>query len=186
MPAEEAGEEATVVLVVEDNPDMRAYIRAHLAGSYHIAEAENGVEGLEQARVLVPDLVLSDVMMPEMDGFGLLAALKADERTSHMPVVLLTAKADAESKLHGLETGADDYLAKPFNADELTARVRNLITQRRLLREKYSQEVLVLGTSPFKVITRGCKLGIRLSPTQPTKPCSTRFSSPSSKKAPSP
>jgi len=74
-----------------------------------------------------------------------LAALKADERTSHVPVVLLTAKADVESKLHGLETGADDYLAKPFNADELTTRVRNLITQRRLLREKYSQEVLVLG-----------------------------------------
>ncbi len=144
-PAEEVGEEATVVLVVEDNADMRAYIRAHLEAAYHVVEAANGVEGLEQARALVPDLVLSDVMMPQMDGFDLLAALKADERTSHVPVVLLTARADVESKLHGLDTGADDYLAKPFNADELNTRVRNLIEQRRLLREKYSREVLVLG-----------------------------------------
>jgi len=140
---EAVDEDATIVLVVEDNADMRAYIRAHLEDTYHIEEAEDGVVGLERAKALVPDLVLSDVMMPELDGFGLLAALRADARTSHIPVVLLTAKADAESKIVGLETGADDYLAKPFNAEVLRARVRNLIEQRRRLRATYSREVLM-------------------------------------------
>ncbi len=135
-----ADEEATLVLIVEDNPDMRHYLRAHLEDCYHIEEATNGAEGVAKAVELVPDLVLSDVMMPEMDGLDLLAALKADPRTSHVPVVLLTARADAESKIEGLETGADDYLPKPFNAEELRARVHNLIEGRRRLRTLFSQE----------------------------------------------
>ncbi|GAB5521786.1 MAG: hypothetical protein RhofKO_40370 [Rhodothermales bacterium] len=133
-----------LVLIVEDNPDMRAYIRTHLAGLFTLVEAENGRQGLERAQALVPDLVLSDLMMPEMDGFALCDALKTDERTSHIPVVLLTAKADAESKLTGFRTGADAYLAKPFDAEELRLRVHKLIEQRRALRKKYSQAVLVL------------------------------------------
>lgn len=135
-------EEATVVLVVDDNADMRAYIHSHLAGHFIVEEARDGKEGLERALALVPDLVLSDVMMPEMDGFGLLEALRQDERTSHIPVVLLTAKNDEESKLAGLQGGADDYLPKPFNATELIVRVENLIALRRQLRKKYSQHVL--------------------------------------------
>lgn len=141
-PAEEIDETATVVLLVEDSADMRAYLRAHLDGLYHVEEAENGVAGLERALALVPDLVLSDVMMPEMDGYALLAALKADNRTSHVPVVLLTAKADAKSKLTGLKAGADDYLAKPFDAEELRTRVHNLIEGRRRLRALWSRRIL--------------------------------------------
>jgi len=144
---EAISEDATVVLVVEDNADMRAYLRAHLDGLYHVEEAENGAVGLERAIALVPDLVISDVMMPELDGFGLLAALKADVRTSHVPVVLLTARADAESKIAGLKAGADDYLAKPFHAEELRARVYNLIDGRRRLRERYGQRTPTMHPS---------------------------------------
>lgn len=140
--AEHAEDAATVVLVVDDNADMRAYIHSHLAGHFTIEQACDGKEGLERALALVPDLVLSDVMMPEMDGFGLLEALRNDERTSHIPIVLLTAKNDAESKLAGLQGGADDYLPKPFNATELIVRVENLIALRRRLRKKYSQHML--------------------------------------------
>lgn len=127
-------EEATVVLVVEDNADMRAYIRSHLDPPYTILEAENGRVGVERAMEEVPDLVLSDVMMPEMDGLALTDALKQDVRTSHVPVVLLTAKAEVEYRIAGFESGADAYLPKPFDADELRVRVRTLIEERRRLR----------------------------------------------------
>ena len=129
-------EDATVVLVVEDNADMRAYIRAHLEETFAVVEAENGKVGLERAREIVPDLVLSDVMMPEMDGLEACAALKQDERTSHIPVVLLTARAQVEHRIEGFESGADAYLPKPFNAQELQVRVRTLIAERRRLRAR--------------------------------------------------
>jgi len=131
--------DATIVLLVEDNADMRAYLRDHLKDHFEVVEAENGKVGLARARELVPDLVLSDVMMPEMDGLDLCKALKHDERTSHIPVVLLTAKADVESRISGFERGADAYLPKPFNAEELQVRVRSLIDQRRALRKKFSR-----------------------------------------------
>lgn len=136
-----AQEEAAVVLIVDDNADMRAYMRFHLSPHFVVEEASNGKAGLEQAFALVPDLVLSDVMMPEMDGFALLEALRHDVRTSHIPVVLLTAKADAESKLAGLHRGADDYLAKPFSAAELIARLENLIAVRQQLRRMFGQRM---------------------------------------------
>lgn len=131
-------EEETVVLVVEDNIDMRAYIRAQLEDEFTVVEAENGKVGVEQACDLVPDLVLSDVMMPEIDGLEACAAIKADERTSHIPVVLLTARADVDHRIEGFESGADAYLPKPFNAHELQVRVRTLIEERRRLRARFA------------------------------------------------
>ncbi|MCZ6662298.1 MAG: ATP-binding protein [Actinobacteria bacterium] len=139
-----------VILIVEDNDDVRGYLRSHLAADYRIVEAVDGVEGLEQARTLEPALVLSDVMMPRMDGYALCRAIKTDEKLNHIPVVLLTAKADDESKIEGLETGADDYLYKPFNAEELLVRVENLIEIRRQLRARFSEEVR-LGPSEVVV-----------------------------------
>ncbi|HSI77511.1 MAG TPA: two-component regulator propeller domain-containing protein [Lunatimonas sp.] len=128
-----------LVLVVEDNPEMRQYIGESLNGEYRISEAENGKTGVEKAVELMPDLILSDVMMPELDGVSLSDQLKKDERTSHIPIILLTARADEDSKLDGLETGADDYLTKPFQVEELLLRIKNLITSRKRLREKYSR-----------------------------------------------
>ena len=134
---------AEVILLVEDNAELRAFLRSFLASQYTVVEAANGREGVQTATETVPDLVISDVMMPEMDGFAFCQALKSDPRTSHIPVILLTARAGEESKLAGLQTGADDYLTKPFHSRELRARVQNLIEQRRRLREKFSREILL-------------------------------------------
>jgi len=130
-----------IVLIVEDNADLRAYIREYLEADYAVQEAGNGNEGYDRATEIVPDLVISDIMMPEMDGMKLCRALKQDVRTSHVPVILLTARADTDSKIEGLEIGADDYVTKPFDSKELVARVRNLIEQRRQLRRKFSEGV---------------------------------------------
>ncbi|MCZ6778903.1 MAG: response regulator, partial [Acidobacteria bacterium] len=143
QPAGPLPEDAPTILIVEDNADVRGYLMSHLEGDYHVVEAADGVEGLDQAQAIKPDLVIVDVMMPRMDGYALCRALKADEKISHIPVVLLTARADEESKVMGLETGADDYLYKPFNAAELLARVENLIEIRRQLRERFSETIVV-------------------------------------------
>ncbi len=140
-PDEAATPNAPTILLVEDNADVRAYVRSHLQGSYRLLEAADGRDGLRQAKEHVPDLVVSDVMMPEMDGFALCEAIKSDEALAHVPVVLLTAKADEASRIEGLESGADDYLAKPFSVEELTTRVENLIEIRRRLRARFSGEV---------------------------------------------
>jgi DNA-binding response OmpR family regulator len=133
----------TIIIVVEDNRDVRAYIRQYLEPSFKVVEAIDGVDGVQLALEIIPDLIISDVMMPKRDGNELCRMLKTDEKTSHVPIILLTAKADRNSKVHGLEIGADDYLIKPFDSKELLARVHNLIKQRQQLRERFSREVVL-------------------------------------------
>jgi DNA-binding response OmpR family regulator/nitrogen-specific signal transduction histidine kinase len=140
---QQATSDQPIILVVDDHPDVRNYIRKHLEPDYHVTEAKDGQEGVDVAREAVPDLVISDVMMPRLDGYQLCAALKTNEKTSHIPVILLTAKAGEENKLAGLEIGADDYLIKPFSAKELQARAKNLIALRRKLREHLRREGLL-------------------------------------------
>nr|WP_085553261.1 ATP-binding protein [Azospirillum agricola] len=123
------------VLIVDDNADMRDYVVRLLAPDFAVAIAEDGVEALEAVRAEKPDLVLSDVMMPRLDGFGLLAALRSDPATRDVPVVLLSARAGEEASVEGLDAGADDYLVKPFSSRELVARVRANLTMARLRRE---------------------------------------------------
>jgi signal transduction histidine kinase len=132
---ERPGHELPRILVVDDNPDMRAYLTRLLSTRYAVAAVENGELALAAARRRVPDLVLSDVMMPLLDGFGLRRALRSNPTTAYVPVILLSARAGEEAVLEGLEAGADDYLIKPFRARELLARVQTHLNLARLRRE---------------------------------------------------
>jgi signal transduction histidine kinase/ligand-binding sensor domain-containing protein/DNA-binding response OmpR family regulator len=132
-----------VVLVVEDHPDVSHYIREILVASYQVKQAANASDGLKAAQEFIPDLIISDVMMPGMDGFEFCERIKTADKTSHIPVILLTARARDKDRIHGLETGADDYLVKPFNASELQARVKNLVDNRRALRKKFSSRAVI-------------------------------------------
>jgi signal transduction histidine kinase/DNA-binding response OmpR family regulator len=134
----EAIEDKNIILVVEDNADVREFIKASLVKEFQIEEAANGEQGVRKAEQIIPDLIISDIMMPKMDGSELTRILKNDEKTNHIPIILLTAKSEQESKLEGLETGADDYLIKPFDIKELQVRINNLISIRRTLQKKYS------------------------------------------------
>ncbi len=137
------GSNKTQILVVEDNKDIRNYIRENLCETYNVEVATNGKEGLVKAQELIPDLILTDVMMPIMDGFQLSKEIRSDERTSHIPIIMLTAKATDEDKITGLDTRVDDYLIKPFNIKELQLRIRNLIEIRRKLRQKFSTATII-------------------------------------------
>jgi signal transduction histidine kinase/AraC-like DNA-binding protein len=128
------------ILVVEDSEDVRAHLLENLEDQFNMLEAVDGKQGLELATDMIPDLVITDLMMPKMDGVELCQRLKSDERTSHIPVIMLTAKATVESRIEGLETGADAYMTKPFNMQELQTQLKNLIEQRKLLRERFSRE----------------------------------------------
>ena len=134
-------EEAPLILIVEDNDDMRQFIKENIQTSYKVIEAIDGEDGLNKALENLPDLIISDVLMPKLNGYEFCNKIKTDERTSHIPVILLTSKAETNSRIMGLETGADDYLSKPFNSTELLLRVKNLIDQRRKLREKFGKEI---------------------------------------------
>ncbi len=130
------------VLVVDDNDDMRCYVVELLAAQYRCVQAADGEAGLALAFERVPDAIVCDVMMPGLDGFELLKRLRADDRTSHVPIVMLTARGDEASRLQGLDERADDYLAKPFNADELRLRLRNLLELGELRAERVRRHVL--------------------------------------------
>lgn len=139
---------APLLLIVEDNPEVRSYIVQIFAEEYRLVTAENGLEGLAMARQHLPDLVISDVMMPEMDGITFCGKLKTDLEISHIPVILLTARTASLFKIEGLRIGADDYITKPFHPEELALRVRNTIQARQEARDKFAR---VLNLDPKEI-----------------------------------
>jgi signal transduction histidine kinase/DNA-binding response OmpR family regulator len=134
------------LLLVEDNNDFRYYLKDQLINEYTVLEAENGNQGLKAALHAIPDLIISDVMMPGMDGVQLCKELKSDRHTSHIPVILLTARHSPEQKIQGFEFGADDYITKPFNFEILQSRIRNLIHQRQLFQQHFQKHLSVKAT----------------------------------------
>jgi len=130
----------TTILVVDDNPEIRSFVRGHLEGEFCVLEAENGRDGVSRALAELPDLIVSDVMMPELDGFGLVRELRSDPSTDCIPIILLTAKATTHDTIDGIKGGADEYLTKPFYAAELLARVKALIQMRLRLRLRFAEQ----------------------------------------------
>jgi DNA-binding response OmpR family regulator len=131
----------TLVLIVEDNADILWFLCNELGNEFGLIEAVDGSAGLKLAKEHMPDLIITDLMMPRMDGYELCEKLKSDVLTSHIPIIMLTAKATIGDRLKGLELGADDYISKPFDINEVRIRTRNLIDQRRKLREKFGKEI---------------------------------------------
>jgi signal transduction histidine kinase/CheY-like chemotaxis protein/AraC-like DNA-binding protein len=139
----DADESSPLILLVEDHQELRIHMAEQFSVSYRILEAANGKEALTQSLEYIPDLIISDIRMPVMDGIELCSQLKKDEKTSHIPIILLTAKVSDEDRLKGLNTGADAYITKPFESKVLIATVKNLIESRRKLKEKYSRSLLI-------------------------------------------
>lgn len=137
----------SLILFVEDSEDVRKYVYDLLKTDYDVLLEESAEAGIEVTKNNLPDLIISDVMMPGMDGFEFCKKIKSDWKTSHIPVILLTAKVTHQSKLEGLELGADDYITKPFDYNELFIRIKNLLTQRKQLKEKFSKEILFKAES---------------------------------------
>ena len=133
-----------LVLIAEDNKDLQQFIADILRNHFQVQVAANGKIAWQLATEQVPDCIVTDVMMPEMDGIEFCKRIKEEPATSHIPVIMLTAKAGSSSRMEGLQTGADDYLVKPFDGPELVIRIQNLIDQRRQLRERYSKQVISL------------------------------------------
>jgi len=144
---EEGSNKLPVVLLVEDNEDFRFYLKDNLRSNYRIVEARNGKDGLTKALAELPDLIVSDVMMPEMNGIEFCKKVKTDPRISHSPVILLTARTAEEQKLEGFESGADDYITKPFNFEILQSRIRNLIHQRELFQKDFRKQIEVKASA---------------------------------------
>jgi len=136
-----------LMLLVEDNQELREFLRSIFSPIYRVVEAANGKEGASKALKYLPDIIISDVMMPEKDGIEMTRELRADMTTSHIPIILLTAKTTIESKLEGLEYGADDYITKPFSATYLQARVENLLMQRKKLQSFYRDSLMHIHIS---------------------------------------
>jgi len=150
LPQARKDETTPLVLVVEDNDEMRLFIKTELAEKYRVIEAADGHPGFDLAISEIPDLIISDVMMGAMNGIELCRKVKTDERTSHIPFILLTARKSEEHKLEGLDTGADDYVTKPFSSQILMARIKNLIESRRKLRELFGKGEII---EPEKITT---------------------------------
>jgi signal transduction histidine kinase len=148
------------VLLADDNADMRVYVRELLAPYYVVEAVADGQQALAAARREPPDLIVSDVMMPRLDGFGLLAAVRADEALRSVPVVLLSARAGQEARIEGLDSGADDYVIKPFSARELLARLGSLLELRRMRRD--TDEAFRLRTAQFETLLNEAPLGVFL------------------------
>lgn len=143
-------QEQSIILVVEDESDMLQYICEMLAPSFKVITATNGREGIEKALETIPDLIVSDVMMPEVDGIELCRKLKSDKDSSHIPIILLTALSDVAHHVQGIREGADVYLPKPFNSQLLLVHIHNLINSRNTLKEIYAKRIL-LGTGNFEI-----------------------------------
>lgn len=128
------------ILIVEDNADIAAYIGSQLSDNYQISYASNGKQGYDIAHEWIPDIIITDIMMPIMDGISMCRAIRSDDITSHIPVIMVTAKVTDNERIEGIKAGADAYLAKPFNSDELQTRVEKLLEQRALMVSKYAHE----------------------------------------------
>lgn len=142
---------AKTILIVEDNADMRFYIKSELIKEYNVLEAEDGIKGIEMAEDYDIDLIVSDVMMPNMDGMAYCHHIKTSLKTSHIPIILLTAKTDKKSKYKGIEIGADDYISKPFEMEYLVLRIKNLLQSREQLRKIFQSRGTLLEPSSIKV-----------------------------------
>lgn len=140
--AEESEHHSQSILIVEDNPDLRKFITSCFTDNFRVLTAKDGEEGLAAAFSNIPDIIISDVMMPAMDGISMTDKLREDIRTSHIPVILLTAKVDVDSRMKGLKTGANDYLSKPFLPEELKVRVGNLLMQQKRLAARFLEEAV--------------------------------------------
>jgi signal transduction histidine kinase/DNA-binding response OmpR family regulator len=141
-------DDPSLVLIIEDNEEFRHYLRESLMPFYHVIEAANGKEGWQKTLSHHPELIVSDIAMPEMDGITLSHKIKADKRTKHIPIILLTASTGEQQQLEGLNSGANDYLTKPFNFEILNAKINNLILLNRLLKGVYSRHIKVTGQPP--------------------------------------
>ena len=131
------------ILIVEDNLELAGFIKGILSPAYKVTHVVNGEAGLETAFSMMPDLIISDVMMPVMDGYEMCGLLKEDARSSHIPVILLTAKVSQENRMEGLSKGADDYLIKPFHPSELQLRIHNLLERQKKLRDHIRKELSI-------------------------------------------
>ena len=129
------------ILIIEDNPDIRSYLRDSLSEHFNVIEASDGEQGLTVSQEENPDLVISDVMMPGMDGFAYTQKMKAEDQTNHIPIILLTAKDTKEDQIKGFEFGADAYVSKPFNMNVLMARINGLLEARKRFQEKFKQTI---------------------------------------------
>ncbi len=141
VPSTFSNDEKPILLFVEDNEELRHYVKKQLRDLYNVITAADGSHGLEIAQKQIPDLVISDIMMPVLDGISMTRQLRANDLTSHIPIILLTAREDDETKISGFETGAEQFLAKPFQIEELSARIKSLLAQRERLHQKFGREV---------------------------------------------
>ena len=136
-------------MVIEDNDDLRTFLRNRLSGIYEVHEAENGEKGIKMAFDIVPDLIISDIILPGQSGLHITETLKQDLRSSHIPVILLTAKSSMEEQIEGIKSQADAFIVKPFNLEYLEETIKNLLKNRAVLREHYTSELPTETSSQF-------------------------------------